>query len=398
MEKVLIFGAGNIGRGFIGQLFSQSGYEVVFVDINEEIINVINREGSYPISIVSDESTEEIIIGPVRGVDARNVDVVAGEFLEVDLIATAVGMNALGKVSSTIAYGLENRWSHGNFNPINILICENMLNADEFMREEIISGLKSKEQSFFNDTVGLVETSIGRMVPVAVQNKDHNPLRVFVEEYDQLPVDREGFKGDIPNIKNMIPYSPFIYYIHRKLFMHNMGHAIAAYLGFLEGYKYIWESMADPDIKKIVIGAFRESAFAVSKEHKMPLQELLEHGEDLMRRFGNKALGDTMERVAKDLIRKLAIKDRLSGTALLCTQHDIVPTHICLGIAAGFLYTPPRDEEAFSVQEYIEERGIGEAITYFCSFEGQDIKHQLILKFYNQLKNGERLESIASSI
>ena len=397
MKKALIFGAGNIGRGFIGQLFSQSGYEVVFADINELIIEAINRKGNYPITIVSNEASKEIIISPVRGVDSRDIDAVEVEVLETDLIATAVGMRALEKVSETIASGLRKRWKEGNFKPVNIIICENMLNADKHMAKTIAHKLTLEEQTFFKETVGLVEASIGRMVPVVVQTQGSDPLRVFVEEYDKLPVDKVGFKGRIPDIKNMIPYSPFVYYIHRKLFMHNMGHAITAYLGSFKGYKYIWEAISDPAIKEIVTNAFKESAMAISKEHKISIEDLMAHAEDLMSRFGNRALGDTTERVARDPIRKLAADDRLGGAAILCTQHEILPIHICLGIAAGLLYQSPKDEAASTVQERIGDKGIEEAITHYCSFKQEDIKHQLVLKCYNQLNNGIELESILSS-
>jgi len=43
-KKMIQFGAGNIGRSFIGQLFSRSGYEVVFVDINKELIKEVNKK------------------------------------------------------------------------------------------------------------------------------------------------------------------------------------------------------------------------------------------------------------------------------------------------------------------------------------------------------------------
>ena len=398
MKKALIFGAGNIGRGFIGQLFSQSGYEVVFLDIDEGVIGAINRERSYPISIVSNDTSKEIMVSPVRGLNVENEAAVATEMVEADLIATAVGMRALDKVSATIANGLKKRWEKGNFNPVNIIICENMLHADKFMEKVIISGLSIEGQRILKETVGFVEASIGRMVPVVVQKNGDNPLRIFVEEYDELPVDKEGFKGEIPNINNMIPYSPFIYYIHRKLFMHNLGHAITAYLGAIQGHHYIWEAIADPTIRGIVASAFGESAKAMALAHDVPMEDLLKHAEELMARFGNRALGDTIERVARDPIRKLSAKDRLGGGAILCSRHDILPTNICLGIAAGLLYQSPEDQGAMVVQQYIRDNGVEKAIVHFCSFDISDVKHQLVLKYYHQLKQGLALKSIPSSM
>ena len=42
-----MYGGGNIGRGFIGMLFSMSGYEVTFIDVAEPVIEGLNREKKY---------------------------------------------------------------------------------------------------------------------------------------------------------------------------------------------------------------------------------------------------------------------------------------------------------------------------------------------------------------
>lgn len=386
MNKALVFGAGNIGRGFIGQLFSQSGYEVVFADVDLNIIEALNRERHYPISIVANNNVRDIIVQQVRGINSNNMDAVAAEMLEIDLIATAVGVNALDKVSVVIANGLIKRWKRHILDPINIIICENMLNASEYMTRCIASQLTPEQNSIFHGKVGLVEASIGRMVPTAINEPADTMLRVFVEEYDQLPVDKRGFKGEIPEIINMIPYSPFTFYIHRKLFMHNMAHALVAYLGFIQGYEYIWQATADSAISKIVINAMEESATALSRQYDTPVEELMEFAEDLIKRFGNRALGDTVTRVARDPIRKLSAKDRLSGAAILCTKQGVTPVYISIGIAAAFLYDFSGDEEAIQVKRYIDRNGIGAAVSHFCSFKVGDKNYQLVMDAYSHLK------------
>ncbi|MBC7960784.1 MAG: mannitol dehydrogenase, partial [Vallitaleaceae bacterium] len=268
MKKAIMYGAGNIGRGFIGQLMSESGYEVVFIDVNAALLEALNKEEKYPVKILAGNTSKEIIVENVRGVSGLEMDQVAHEIATADLMATAVGVNVLPRIIKPICEGLKKRWQHGNMNPLNILICENLMDANHFLAELIKKELQGKDLEYFETLVGLVEASIGRMVPVMTpEMQEGNILRICVEEYGILPVDKDAFKGEIPKIKNLLPYSPFDFYIQRKLFIHNMGHALAAYLGKLKGYTYIWEAINDPFIKLAVTSAMKDCATAMAIEH-----------------------------------------------------------------------------------------------------------------------------------
>ena len=52
MLKAIMYGGGNIGRGFIGMLMSQSGYDVTFVDVVDTVVETLNRDHCYPVRIV----------------------------------------------------------------------------------------------------------------------------------------------------------------------------------------------------------------------------------------------------------------------------------------------------------------------------------------------------------
>ena len=393
MKKALMYGAGNIGRGFIGQLFSQSGYEVVFVDVNTEILNRLNSDRQYPVRILTGKEVKEITVKNVRGVSGMDVGNVAEEIAAADIMATAVGVNVLPRIVKPVTEGLKKRWSAGNMNPLNIIICENLLDANHILAGLIKQELDTYGKELFDRLVGLVEASIGRMVPVMTpQMQEGNILRVCVEEYGELPVDKDGFKGEIPAIKNMYPFSPFGFYIQRKLFIHNMGHALTAYLGKQRGYEYIWQAVGDPYIKLAAMRAMQDSAVALSKEHGVALDLILDHVDDLLYRFGNRQLGDTVNRVGNDTRRKLSPNDRLSGAANLCISHGVNPANISLGIAAAMKFD--RESSANSIYGVLNEKGPEAVLEEICSIKADSPLGSMVMEFYNMLDRGMKLDEL----
>jgi mannitol-1-phosphate 5-dehydrogenase len=386
MKKAVQYGAGNIGRGFIGQLLSQSGYEVVFVDVNTQVVDKMNEDKSYPIRVVSGNESYEIRIENVRAVNGMDLPSVAEEISEADIMATAVGVNILPGIAVPIAEGLKERWRKKNGKPLNIIICENLLDANHYLKELIKKELNEEELLYLDQLVGFVEASIGRMVPVMTPElQEGNILRVCVEEYAELPVDKDGFKGEIPDIRNMIPFSPFDYYIQRKLFIHNMGHAITAYLGYLKGCRYIWEAISDRNIREISRSAMLESACALSMEHGIALETVQEHVEDLIRRFGNRQLNDTVERVGRDLKRKLSPNDRIVGALNLCMKEHIEPRYICKGLAAALHFKDPLSGAGSVLLDLSDPEEVLEKV---CGMKNGSWEWNHILKEYKNQGDG----------
>ena len=333
--KAVMYGAGNIGRGFIGMLFSASGYEVTFIDVAEKLIDALNREKTYPVRIVSNEGFEDIDVERICAVNGNNTEAAAQAIAEADIMATAVGVNILKYIVPNLAAGIRRRIQAGG-SPLNIIICENLIDADKLLAKLIRAELSEPEQDWFDKNIGLVEASIGRMVPVQTEEmKAGNPLRICVEQYDFLPVDKAAFKGEMPDIKNMVPFEPFDFYIKRKLYVHNMGHAICAYLGLYTHKDYIYEAIDDINIQSIVQNAMLESAMALTHKYRMPTEDLVKHFQNLLYRFTNRALKDTCKRVGADPGRKLSPTDRLIGASRLCLEGNISPVFISIGTAAA---------------------------------------------------------------
>lgn len=365
MKTAVMYGAGNIGRGFIGKVFSEAGFHVIFVDVVSSVVEKLNADHAYPVRLVSNEYIREVTVSNVSAVSGFDTDAVAQAIAQADIMATAVGVNVLPKIIPNVAAGLEKRAQSGR--PLDIIICENLIDADKYLRRLLEQTINPSARGYLDNNVGLVEASIGRMVPVMTDEmRGDNPLRVWVEPYEELPVDKDAFRGDIPPIKTLIPFSPFGFYIRRKLFVHNMGHALCAYFGWLKGYSLISEAAADDEILSMAKAAMLDVSAALHRGYGISKDEIDANVYDLLKRFGNRELRDSVSRVGKDPIRKLKPNDRLTGAALFCMEQGIDPVHILPAIAAALHFNNPEDPAAMEIQQHIKEHGIESAVRRYC--------------------------------
>ena len=353
-KKAIMYGAGNIGRGFIGALFSKSGYEVTFIDVAKPVVEALHQRGNYPVRILSDEGFTDEIIEHVDAIDGNDAAAVAVAIANADVMATAVGANILKFIVPNIANGLRQRFTQTD-QPLNIIICENLMDANKVVEQMLKERMTAEEQRLLDARVGLVEASIGRMVPVQTPDmQEGDPLRVCVERYGYLPVDKDAFRGELPEIRNMVPFSPFDFYIRRKLYIHNMGHAVTAYLGMYGHLPLIADAIDDPEIYILAFQAMLESAEALFYKYGVPVSETLRHMQDLLLRFANRSLGDTCARVGADIVRKLAASDRLVGAVRLCREQGITPAYICVGIA-GAVYAYLNEKNLQQTREHASQ-------------------------------------------
>lgn len=383
-----MYGAGNIGRGFIGALLSQNGYRVTFVDVAKPVVEALHTRGSYPLrTLVGTGHTDETIQN-VDAIDGNDTDAVAEAIANADVMATAVGANILKFIAPNIAAGLKRRRAERG-TPLNIIICENLLDANKVLERLIKEKLTKEDCDWMDQNVGLVEASIGRMVPVQTPAmQDGDALRVCVERYGYLPVDKDAFRGGIPQIERMVPFSPFDFYIRRKLFVHNMGHATCAYLGLYAGKEFIYESIDDAETYAIVLNAMLESAEALSKTYGVPLGDILLHIQDLLQRFTNAGLKDTCKRVGNDPVRKLSANDRLAGASTFCRAAGGMPTYICVG-AAGALFEYLRQSELPQTRENAEA-----ALESLSGIDEKSDLQEPILAFYDMFATGRSIAYI----
>ncbi len=312
-RKLVLFGAGKIGRSFIGQIFSRGGFEVVFIDVAKQIIDELNRRGNYNV-IIKAEKEEILKINNVRGVLVNEENSVIKEIASAEILAVSVGQQGLVSSIPLIAKALLKRFEINKDSPLDIIIAENLRNGAEFMKKRLQDNLPD----FYpiDNLVGLIETSIGKMVPIMPKaDMQADVLQVFAEPYNTLILDKLAFKNQIPEIEGLAPKENMKAWVDRKLFIHNLGHASAAYCGFYHypNLKYMDEILEHDEIRRFTREVMLQSSVVLSALYPgiFSKRHLHDHVEDLISRFRNKALGDTVFRVGCDLQRKLGSNDRL---------------------------------------------------------------------------------------
>ena len=355
---VVQFGAGNIGRGFMGDLFQAGGWETVFVEANPDLVDGLNRSGSYPLEVVGPTRFERRVIAPVRALPAGDAPAVARALAGCEFACTAVGVGVLPRVAPLLADGIRARSA-----PLNVILCENQLHCSDLLRGELARNLGPEELC----GAGLVESVVSRMAPVVPEERRRaEPLLAIAEDYSRLPLDARGCIGPPPQAPGFLWVEDFSSWVERKLYIHNMGHALAAYLGARSGCRYVHEALESPQIRASVVRAMEATCEALARRHGLERGELDEYREDLLRRFENEAMRDTIERVARDPIRKLRPEDRLVGAARLCLEEHVEIGTLPAGIAAALTYRNPDDPAAVQLADLIADRGAPEALRRFA--------------------------------
>jgi len=376
--KAVHFGAGNIGRGFLGQLYWESGYETVFVDVDPELVQLLNRDGGYRIHIVGTASPD-IEVGRVRAVSATDLQQVSEQVASCDIASIAAGNAALPKVADSLASGIALRSEMSPERLLNVIICENLLDAAKVLRGLLVDRVSERHHDFLREKVGLVESVVSRMVPIVTdEQRRSDPLAVYVEEYCVLPVDAKGFVGEIPEIAGMQPNDNLRAYEERKLYTHNCGHALTAYFGAERGHTYIWEGMEDPEVRSLVEQGVWESGQALIRKHSFGEDEFRAHVEELLDRFGNRPLGDTVARVGRDPLRKLGPDDRLVGAARLAMEYGIEPRVLSMGIASALRFRNSEDAGACRLAQMLERKGLDSVLHEVCKIDRGERLYELV--------------------
>jgi mannitol-1-phosphate 5-dehydrogenase len=367
MKEAIQFGAGNIGRGFIGGILSEAGYKVIFADVVEDLLNKINEREKYTIHI-TDTNSRDVEISNISAVNSGSPEAIA-EVAKADIVTTAVGLRILKFVAPTIAKGINARKAAGIESPLNIIACENGLKATSQLKALVMSDLDYETQQWAKTHIGFPDAAVDRIVPPI---HCEIPLDVAVEEYYEWDVDKNAFVGEIPDISGMTPVDNLEAYIERKLFTLNTGHATAAYIGRLKGYATIEESINDKEIYAIVKEAMQQSGMGLISKFGFDHDKHFAYIEKILHRFENPYLKDDVTRIGREPLRKLAANDRLIMPMLTAKSYGLPYDKLLLSIGAALHFNNPEDPQSAEMIKNIADLGLEAAVSKFTGFQAND--------------------------
>ncbi len=359
------FGAGNIGRGFIGLLLHEAGHELVFVDVNAPLIAAIAAADSYRVIEIGGEESIRTVTGFSAIDSSADQDAAIAAVASADIVTTAVGPTILRFIAPVIAAGLRARGPDRARLPV--MACENALGATDLLRGHIAELLADDPGVL--DRAVFANTAVDRIVPIQ-EPEAGRELDVRVEPFSEWAIEAGPFEGAPPVIPGAHFVDDLAPYIERKLFTVNTGHASAAYLGFVAGAATIDEAVGMPAVRAGVEAALLETSRLLVARHGFDPAVQDAYRATALSRFANPALHDGVDRVGRQPLRKLSRRERLIEPAAALAEAGVEPVGLLAVIAAALRFRVADDPESVELQARLAAGGsAGELVTSVMGVE-----------------------------
>lgn len=380
-RKAVHFGAGNIGRGFIGMLLSGSGYEVCFVARNETQIAMFQQKKQYTVTYAGQVEATEIVKN-VTAIHLKHTQEVKASLLQADLLTTAVGAAALSSIAKPIALGIEARLKH-TLRPLHVIACENAVKGSTLLKKYVYEHLSAEGRARADRCIFFADSMIDRIVPAQPQD---DPLAITVEPFYEWIIDRSQLQGSFHEIQGALYADRLEPYMERKLFTVNTGHCCAAYFGYIDGFGTIQQALGSASLKARVRAVLEETGRMLVRKYGWNAAEHERYIRTTLERFANPAIVDDVTRVARSPLRKLSRGDRLVRPLLQAHELGLETPHLIAAIAAALLYAHPGDPEAVEMQTAIRAKGLSAFIAEHLGIPAKHALHSPVIAACQRLR------------
>ncbi|KAH8694527.1 mannitol dehydrogenase C-terminal domain-containing protein [Ilyonectria robusta] len=371
-KKAVHFGAGNIGRGFVACFLHNSGYDVVFADVNGKLIDQINETPSYRVIEVGTEGTTENTITNYRAINSStHEEDLIEQIRTADVVTCSVGPNILRFIAPVIAKGIDRR--SNDESPLHVIACENAIGATDTLAGHI-KDPRNTDPSRLDDhhlRARYANSAIDRIVPA--QDPDAG-LDVTLEKFFEWVVDRTPFEDiGIPEIEGINWVSNLQPFIERKLFTVNTGHATAAYHGYNRRKRTVYDALQDKEIMAEVRGALMETKSLIVAKHGIDEDAQLAYVNKIIKRIGNPHLEDAVERVGRAPLRKLSRKERFIGPAAELAENGQSLKYLLDAIEMTFRFQDvDEDDESAELAKIMAAHGPEDVVKQVCGIQSSE--------------------------
>lgn len=368
--KAVHFGAGNIGRGFIGEILFNNGFSIDFVDINTTIIDDLKARNAYEIELAS-EGKERIAVSNVNGLNNQTEpEAVIEAIAAADVVTTAIGPNILPFIAELIAKGIQKRRETNVEQPLDVIACENMIGGSQFLLSKVQEFLTEEDTTYVDKYVGFPNAAVDRIVPI--QHHD-DPLFVSVEPFSEWLVDETQCKNTELRLEGVGYVADLEPYIERKLFSVNTGHATTAYTGSFYGYQTIGEAIQDERVLNQLKEVLQETGALLIAKWDFDAEAHDKYINKIIDRFANPHISDDISRVARTPMRKLGFDERFIRPIREAKERNLSYKHLLEVVAMILQYNDPEDSESVELQKRLAEESLETVVKSVTSLEDEEI-------------------------
>ncbi|ALZ87028.1 mannitol-1-phosphate 5-dehydrogenase [Aerococcus urinaeequi] len=368
--KAVHFGAGNIGRGFIGEILHKNGFDITFVDINETLIDALNDRESYEIEY-ADDAHQRLTVSGFSGINnGKNPEAVSQAVAEADIVTTAIGPNILPYIAELIANGIKLRRENDDARPMDIVACENMIGGTDFLNEKVSAYFDEADRVYVDQYIGFPNAAVDRIVPM---QSHEDPLFVSVEPFSEWVIDQTNVKGTQIKLDGVLYVEDLLPYIERKLFSVNTGHATTAYTGKHFGYETIDQALEDEKVLQQLKAVLAETGALLVEKWGFDQEAHAAYANKIVGRFQNSHISDAITRVARTPIRKLGYDERFIRPIREAKERGLTYDALLSTVAYIFEYNDAEDEQSQELQKMLAEQPLNQVIQTVTGLEDADL-------------------------